>query len=142
MLKLPRPRATPLIASAESGITTILTPHEGLNTRGTLDAGGSRLSEGAIIHVVARVQVFGLNLVRLEARIDAAPARLRKVERLLPSFHPSAARPTTRSDRDPERSGEQGWHLPPKREPVIGSRLGEALDLLSEGAASLAAASE
>lgn len=92
----------------------------------TLVIGGSRLSEGTIIHGTVRARLLGVNLLRLEATIEAAPARLTNVQHLVPTVG-SFARP-------------RAVALPGQAR-VVGSKLDEALGYLDEGAASLAAAS-
>ncbi|MGI8552922.1 MAG: hypothetical protein ACR2PL_19360, partial [Dehalococcoidia bacterium] len=59
---------------------------------GTLVPGGSRLSEGTIIHGTVRARVLGVNLLWLEATIEAAPAQLKKEQRVL---RPAQSRPET-----------------------------------------------
>lgn len=102
-----------------------------------LITGGSRLSEGAIIHATVRARVFGVKLLRLEASVHAAPAQLRKVDRLLsvmdstaPGREVAARRPTGPPAELRMSAGDRA---------AIGTRLDEALVLLDEGAASLAA---
>ncbi len=119
----------------------IVPSRAGAVTYGALVTGGSRLSEGAIIHAAVDAQLLGLKVLRLEARIEATPAQLERLERLPPSPKAaSAAQPTARSHPKPQRYGERRRHLRPGREPIIGSRLKEAMDLLTEGAESLTTA--
>ena len=110
---------------------------------GALVTGGSRLSEGAIIHAAVAAQLLGLKVLRLEARIEATPAQLERLERLPPSPEAaSAAQPAARSHPKPQRYGDRTRHLRAAREPIIGSRLKEAMDLLAEGAEGLATAGD
>ena len=109
----------------------------------TLVPGGSRLSEGAIIRATVRARVFGLNLIRLEARIEAAPAQLQRIERLLrPQISSAPVGPAPRPPQGLGRSVNQLQRPGPAPTQVVGSRLNEAMDLLNQGAASLAAANE
>jgi hypothetical protein len=141
--KLHRSSAQPYFDSHHSGVATAPPSEVDPSTYGAVVTGGSRLSAGAIIHATVWARVFGLNLVRLEARIEATPAQLKKVERVLPSLNPSAVPfSPTRSGRKRESYAERGLPFPPRQEQIIGRRLHEALDLLNEGAASLAAAGQ
>ncbi len=102
---------------------------------GTLVRGGSRLSEGTIIHGTIRARVLGVNLLWLEATIEAAPAQLTKAQRVLPPLSWSA-QPRPETPPRPELTALI------RQKPVIGNKLHEALAFLEEGAASLAAANE
>ncbi len=104
-----------------------LTPDADTAGYSALVTGGSRLSQGAIIHATVYARVLRVNLLRLDATIEAAPAQLNKVRRLVLSLG-SSARP--------------GPEPLPRPRPVIGSSLDQALGLLNEGAASLAATKE
>jgi hypothetical protein len=111
----------------------------GARTDRMLVTGGSRLSEGTIIHAAVQAQVLGVNLVRLEARIEAAPAQLAEGQRRPPALDVSTG---ATAPAPPDQYAEYGRHLPPAGEPVTGSRLVQAVDLLRQGAASLAAPGE
>lgn len=90
-----------------------------------LGAGGRRLSEGAVIQVSARARLMGVRLLRLEATIVASPAATEKRQR------PDAT--------------SRAWPRPAPLavpEGVIGSKLGEAICVLDEGAVRLAGTQE
>lgn len=121
----------------------ILPPDAASAAAGTLVTGGSRLSEGAIILITLRARVLGINLLRLEATIEATPARLKQVNRLLPSPSSSArVRAQTLARQAPRARREHTPEARLRQARVIGSRLNEALRLLAEGSASLAATTE
>jgi hypothetical protein len=101
----------------------------------TLVAGGSRLSEGAIIHATLRARVLGVNLLKVDATIEAAPGQLQRVQRLVPLLGSSAR-------ARPQALPLQGLEAFPRQGRALGSKLDQALGLLDEGAASLAAAKE
>jgi hypothetical protein len=108
----------------------------------TLVTGGSRLSEGTIIQASVRARVFGVRLLRLEARIEAAPARLEKTKHIVPTLN-SSAQPCseTRSRRDPPVPTAPRLQPSTRQGRVVGERLDEALGLLDEAAVSLATTS-
>lgn len=144
MRKLRRPRTTPRSELKSTAAASVFLPPDAAPAAsGRLVTGGSRLSEGAIIHATLRARVLGINLLRLEATIEAAPAQLKKVNRLPPSLS-SSARPWAEAPPRPRQRAlrEQGPETRPRQARVIGSRLNEALGFLDEGAASLAAATE
>lgn len=132
-----RPRKTELSIGMKShaAVPGRLPPDGTTAGHGTLVPGGSRLSKGTIIHGTIRARVLGVNLLWLDATIEAAPAQLKKTQRVLPPLSWSAQpRPET-----PPRPGPAAL---PRQERVIGNKLPEALAFLDEGAASLAAANE
>ncbi len=128
------------------GTTPLVSPPDAASAAaGTLVTGGSRLSEGAIILITLRARVLGINLLRLEATIEATPARLKKVKvnRLLPLPSSSARfRAQTLARHAPLALREHTPEARPPQARVIGSRLNEALGYLDEGAVTLAAVTE
>jgi hypothetical protein len=137
---LQRPRATDPRTSAAASM--VLPSHAARLPHSTLVTGGSRLSEGTIIQASVRARVFGIHLLRIEARIEAAPARLEKTEHILPSLN-SSAQPwsETRSRRDPPAPTAPRPQPSTRQGRVVGERLDEALGLLEEAAVSLATTS-
>jgi hypothetical protein len=137
---LQRPRATDPRTSAAASV--VLPSDAARLPHSTLVTGGSRLSEGTIIQASVRARVFGIHLLRLEARIEAAPARLEKTQHILSSLT-SSARPwsVARSRRDPPALTAPRLQSSTRQGRVVGERLDEALGLLDEAAVSLAATS-
>ncbi len=127
------PSKTELSIGMKSHAVSRLSP-DAATGYGTLVPGGSRLSQGTIIHGTIRARVLGVNLLWLEATIEAAPAQLKKVQRVLPPLSWSAQ---PRPETPPRPLAALS-----RQEPVIGNKLHEALAFLDEGAASLAAANE
>ena len=132
-----RPQTRPRDLNRAAAASVVLPP-DAAPASGRLVTGGSRLSEGAIIHATIRARVLGINLLRLEATIDVAPAQLKQVNRLPPTLSPSARPWAETPPRQRQRAlDEQGLKARPPQARVIGSRLTEALGYLDEGAASL-----
>lgn len=143
MRNLRRPKTKPRSDVNSSAPAPVVLPPNAEPASGRLVTGGSRLSEGAIIHATIRARVLGITLLRLEATIEVAPAQLKQVNRLPPTLSPSARPWAETPPRQRQRAlGEQGLNARPPQARVIGSRLNEALGYLDEGAATLAAVTE